>query len=390
MMPPRYQPSRLTSYDKESILTEIRRVVLAHFGGRRPRRDQFDKHSRVKSWAVRKHFGSWSAALQAAGLPDTPPTSSILEPISTALPKSARTGGRRSEYSEDDLYVELARVIRSLGRRPSYSEFQRLSSIGIRAYERRFGSWRAAIDWFAGKSGEQMRRPSGSWATPHTLLSELASVAESTSKRRITYREYRTLGGSYSIGAFQSHFGSWKDALAAIDYRDGHSSSHSDEDMFGEIQRLWELYGRQPTFREMETDGRLAGKVFQMRFGTWMKAIHAFCEDREKDESASGGRPQEVSVFRPPAALTTQLSRGPDPREPATPRRPSRAPSLRLRFTVLKRDSFRCLACGKSPATHPGVHLEIDHVVPYSRGGSTDLANLQSLCRDCNRGKSSI
>src|SRR6185295_5741787 len=58
------------------------------------------------------------------------------------------------------------------------------------------------------------------------------------------------------------------------------------------------------------------------------------------------------------------------------------------RWKVLQRDHYRCTACGRSPATNPSVHLEVDHITPVSRGGCNSLHNLQTLCADCNRGKS--
>lgn len=61
---------------------------------------------------------------------------------------------------------------------------------------------------------------------------------------------------------------------------------------------------------------------------------------------------------------------------------------LALRYRILKRDSFRCVACGRSPALEPGVLLHVDHVLPWSRGGETMEDNLQTLCADCNLGKS--
>lgn len=65
-----------------------------------------------------------------------------------------------------------------------------------------------------------------------------------------------------------------------------------------------------------------------------------------------------------------------------------REPSLGLRFSVLKRDNFKCCTCGASPAKDPEVELHIDHVVPWSKGGETELSNLQTLCSKCNIGKS--
>ncbi len=55
-----------------------------------------------------------------------------------------------------------------------------------------------------------------------------------------------------------------------------------------------------------------------------------------------------------------------------------------VRFEVFKRDSFRCQYCGRSA---PDVILECDHIIPVASGGTNDLINLVTACRDCNRGK---
>jgi 5-methylcytosine-specific restriction endonuclease McrA len=67
-----------------------------------------------------------------------------------------------------------------------------------------------------------------------------------------------------------------------------------------------------------------------------------------------------------------------------------REPSLRLRWRVLHRDRFTCCGCGRSPATTIGVELQVDHTVPWSKGGETGLENLQTLCSKCNLGKSNV
>lgn len=66
----------------------------------------------------------------------------------------------------------------------------------------------------------------------------------------------------------------------------------------------------------------------------------------------------------------------------------SRTISDKLRYQVLKRDNFKCCACGSSPAKDPAVELHIDHIVPWSKGGETKPDNLQTLCSRCNIGKS--
>lgn len=61
-----------------------------------------------------------------------------------------------------------------------------------------------------------------------------------------------------------------------------------------------------------------------------------------------------------------------------------KAISQSLRFEVLKRDLFTCQYCG---AKAPEVILEIDHVVPVSKGGDNAIENLVAACKECNRGK---
>lgn len=58
----------------------------------------------------------------------------------------------------------------------------------------------------------------------------------------------------------------------------------------------------------------------------------------------------------------------------------------KLRHQILERDGFRCCDCGATP-NMPGVVLEVDHRTPVSKGGSNDLSNLRTLCKDCNIGK---
>lgn len=58
-----------------------------------------------------------------------------------------------------------------------------------------------------------------------------------------------------------------------------------------------------------------------------------------------------------------------------------------LRYQILNRDHYRCVVCGRS-AKEDGVKLHVDHIIPVSKGGKTIPENLQTLCEDCNLGKS--
>lgn len=56
----------------------------------------------------------------------------------------------------------------------------------------------------------------------------------------------------------------------------------------------------------------------------------------------------------------------------------------KLRFQVLQRDNSRCVLCGK---TAKDDLLVIDHIKPVVSGGTNDITNLRTLCRECNTGK---
>jgi hypothetical protein len=71
----------------------------------------------------------------------------------------------------------------------------------------------------------------------------------------------------------------------------------------------------------------------------------------------------------------------------AKPKRSRVQLSPRLRDSVLMRDGFRCRHCGRNPQ-EDGIKLHVDHIEPWSKGGTNDLENLQALCEECNLGKS--
>jgi hypothetical protein len=57
-----------------------------------------------------------------------------------------------------------------------------------------------------------------------------------------------------------------------------------------------------------------------------------------------------------------------------------------IRYQVLKRDR-NCVLCG---ASSKQANLQVDHIIPRSKGGSNKIGNLQTLCAPCNRGKSNM
>lgn len=54
------------------------------------------------------------------------------------------------------------------------------------------------------------------------------------------------------------------------------------------------------------------------------------------------------------------------------------------RYGILERDKFTCHYCGRKA---PEVALEVDHIIPVSKGGPDESVNLITACSECNSQK---
>jgi len=50
----------------------------------------------------------------------------------------------------------------------------------------------------------------------------------------------------------------------------------------------------------------------------------------------------------------------------------------KLRNEIFERDGRKCVECGNID------ELQLDHIIPFSKGGKTERGNLQTLCKSCN------
>lgn len=108
-----------------------------------------------------------------------------------------------------------------------------------------------------------------------------------------------------------------------------------------------------------------------------MQAVYAkkererlMMKDAKAYNSQTGSRQMDMATLRQ--------------REFAKKQRAAMTPSLR--HDILERDGFRCQHCGATAAD--GAKLHVDHIIPVAKGGKTEPSNLQTLCEECNLGKS--
>lgn len=183
--------------------------------------------------------------------------------------------------------------------------------------------------------------------------------------------------GNYTHKTIVKHFGSWNDALKAcglpiIDEK----IEITKKDCLEEVLRTWAVLGRQPNSTDIRKGvSNYSLNTFCRKFGSWTATLLAFDEYVNGDQSKADDEPS--------IPLTMEENKDIKHKTP-------RDINLRLRFLVLSRDNFKCCLCGASPAKNPNVTLEVDHIVPWSKGGETTEDNLQTLCFNCNRGKSNL
>jgi len=223
------------------------------------------------------------------------------------------------------------------------------------------------------------------------ILEELEKAAKHFNYIEFGRRDFDKIA-TISSSTVRKHFeGSWTKALEVLKkslQQKGLNLSPrpyapnrilSDKEMFDEMERIWQKVGQRPSRTEWEmSEPKISYNTYKQRFGGWTKACLKFIEYK------TGG-----DILADDFVL-------PDREEQKTQRENkveykkenSRNISLSVRLEVLSRDKFRCVFCGKSPATDIGTKLHIDHIEPFSKGGKSTLENLQTLCEECNLGKS--
>ncbi len=275
-------------------------------------------------------------------------------------------------YDDESLLNELRRVA-ALVHTPklTIAQFSSLAKVHGSTLQKRFGGWKRALE----AAGLENRIDDASLGKNRDdVLRAIKATAEKLQKNVLTRDEFRAHTG-ISEGPVKRLFGSWKAALVAAELdQSSLGKRYTDEDCFENMLSLWTHYGRPPQHDEMNRAPSVVGsKAYVLRWGTWRKALAAFVQ-RVNSEPAPADTRSDTLVQQ--TNDTPVISdRGP------------RDIPLSLRYYVLKRDNFRCVACGASPAITAGVVLHIDHIYPWARGGPTVVDNLRTLCLSCNLGK---
>lgn len=208
------------------------------------------------------------------------------------------------------------------------------------------------------------------------FIEDVQAVAKKLNKNSLTTREYDKHGKFHSRTIFK-RFDSWLQVLELAGLEKSTKYGTTIEDLYENLEEVWQKLGRQPRFREMEKPlSRYGIKAYTLKFGSWRNALESFVKFVNR-------LPENATEV---IAVKQRVSSGIAEKLHKT----KREISWRMRFLVMRRDNFKCQMCGRCPATDVGVILHVDHIHPWSKGGETVIENLRTLCEQCNIGKSNL
>jgi len=289
--------------------------------------------------------------------------------------------------SKDELLEDLCIVAKKLNKSYlSRSEYEKNGKYSATPYINNFGSWLVACK----EAGLRTTRNKEDFVhiSDEDLLEDMVQVSKLLKKKSISTKDYSDYG-KYKVQTILSRFLKWSEALKKANLEQTNFKIIGDKDLFVDIERMWIQKGKQPTSTDVKNGlSEYSLNTYSRRFGGWRNALEAFLKYTNLDSSEETD--EEIKENKINAqdniSKTVNLEKSPQKKKHRT----SRDINERMRFKVLKRDNFKCCACGASPAKDPAVELHVDHIIPWSKGGETVIDNLQTLCSKCNLGKSDI
>ena len=113
---------------------------------------------------------------------------------------------------------------------------------------------------------------------PEELLADLKRVALSRGKATLTASEYAATG-QFGVNTMLRKFGQWNQALREAGLEAPNRQHVPEQELFENIASVWTRIGHQPLGREMEKEHGLSSfslGTYESRFGSWNKALLAF------------------------------------------------------------------------------------------------------------------
>lgn len=249
-------------------------------------------------------------------------------------------------------------------------------------------------------------RNNGTFSVGKSSSAQYASLATSENTSRFGYKRNRNIA---DVGATNVHHASLQvvrnASMEPLKYLSKYFDISATEDKLQEVEALGEsvsrlegavenLRGREQAIADLAHPPKFILKHYKERFyaevGLTIPKIQIpYPTYKFQYVSAGGNSSQETTVrldMRTIDALIEELSEKIKFRKSAAGQRALMTVTLRTK--IKERDDYTCQQCRISTDEEPHLLLEIDHIIPVSKGGLSVETNLQTLCWKCNRSKS--
>ena len=291
--------------------------------------------------------------------------------------------GTSTEEMKDEIKRVALLISDTIISRKTFDEISKISSFRL---IKKIGSWKAVLKKYdleyrySGRIITEKVKNQVARNRPDTeLIDELKRISKLLGKSELSQTEFNE-NSKFRTSIIARRFGSWSKALKLAGLEEVKMGKRYTEfELFDNLVTVWTHWGRQPSMSEMKKEPSIIGtKAYVIRWGSWTKALIAFVEKINSDAPISDiVEKQEVEEVDSKKTVLKKCL--PEDR---------REIPWNLRFKIYKRDNYKCVICGRSPATTFGIELHVNHIIPWSKGGKTKEDNLNTLCNECNIGKS--
>jgi 5-methylcytosine-specific restriction endonuclease McrA len=320
--------------DKETVLDEIRKLNKSPNSSDPPKYKELEDFSGITHSQVQYRFGSWTEALEKAGI----------EP-------------RNRNVTREELLNEIERLSEKHrdGKPPREKDVSKHSDYSIRPYYSEFGTWNNALDESSIDSVNQNTNIS-----KNELIEEIERVFNEDGV--LTFEKFSEKS-DYSKGCYQRRFSTFGKAVKEAGFQPVRERNIPEKELLNAIKELSDDVNGRPSINDMENTGKYSMEIYFRRFDSWENAIgkagfssYSYPKGREHNQWKGG-----FGNYYGPSWS-------------------------QRREDVLERDGYQCRICSCSKKV-PSVH----HITPV-RYWDVDSEhekmnhprNLICLCRSCH------
>lgn len=267
------KPSSQTppKYSREDCIDAIQTAATQTDGKLTTKKYQATKSDDAPSISpIKRVFGTWTEAVDAAGLEQNPYTQWTPSELINLL---------QHYHTETDGKLTLE----------TYQRISEENDPSVRPFRRAFETWTNALD----RADLPHDHPHGYW-TKERIQDRLETASDSI-QGYLSQSEYRDLSGDYpAIQTVKETFGSWADALESIGMGayEPDQERYTTQNYFAALKQANEEHpGSRLTttaYEELKTDEMPSSSAIAQSFGTWGVALQkAGLESSPKDDNES-------------------------------------------------------------------------------------------------------